>query len=60
MTDVLAVPYEIRMSMQSLFHFANTRRVERWHKVAKKSGLFRDPRCMLFLRLKLEARKRGY
>jgi len=57
MTDVLQVPYEIRMENNRMFQYASTRQLHAWSKVAKKSGLFRDPRCMMLLRATLQARR---
>ncbi len=55
-TQLFMVPYEIRIKLNPLFQRASTRRLEAWHKVAKKSGLFRDPRCMILLRSHLQER----
>jgi len=54
-TYALTVPYKIRREMNWMFR-VSTARLELWQKVAKRSGLFRDPRCMLMLRATIEER----
>ncbi len=49
-TDVLRVPYNIRIENNPMFRARDPDCLKAWHKVAKKSGLFRDPRCMMLLR----------
>ena len=56
-TDVLRVPYEIRRAYNPWFSRISTRRLERWYQVAKKSGLFKDPRVMMLLRATIQQRE---
>ena len=55
-TDVLNVRYEVRIENNRLFQHTSTERLKRWHRVAKQSGLFRDPRCMQLLRAVIQSR----
>jgi hypothetical protein len=45
-------------TMPNMLHRATTKQLEGWYKVAKRSGLFRDPRDMRTLRNILQSRRR--
>jgi len=54
-TDVLNVRFKVRIDNNWLFRGKSRSRLEAWSRVAKRSGLFRDPRCMQLLRAYTQA-----
>jgi len=57
-TDILRASYAARTSpMGQMIRRLGTRRLERWVRVAKRSGLFNDPNMMIVLRATLQERQ---